>query len=175
MKAILDKCSHLFKNYGGHKVAAGATLKDGMEKTAAKDFDMACCEYYKESSQTSVPVIPYDGTLKIEAVNEKIASHLLDKLYPYCKTHNPEPIFRLKDVELCQVEIKEGDGWRLLILYVLSDGKKLAYPFKMFSHLYGTEISGLKADVYFKFPQKWSQFGYTKFQLQIEYIELKNA
>ena len=174
LKAILDKCQHLFNSYGGHEAAAGVTLKKEMIKTAGKEFDQACKKYYQEQSKTNVITSYYDGALKLGAVNENIASHILDIMYPYCKYHNPEPIFLLKGVDLAKVSVKEGEGWRLLSVNVMKDGKMLEYPFKMFSHRHGSEISGLKADVYFKFPQKWSQTGWSTFQLQIEHLELKS-
>jgi single-stranded-DNA-specific exonuclease len=48
VKEILDDCSEMFVAYGGHEMAAGATLKKEYAKEAHNIFEKAMLEYKKE-------------------------------------------------------------------------------------------------------------------------------
>lgn len=173
VKEVLDLCSFMFERYGGHFGAVGFTLKDEYIEKAPEIFDNATREYW---STRNLPDRNryFDITLKTHAVNPTSALLLLNNLYPYCKEHNNEPIFRLKNVLLQDVELREGKGWRLLTFRVSSIDMVVPYEFKLFSPKFGTEIDGRKCDIYFTFPQKWNSEDYFgKFNLHVVDMELK--
>ena len=168
IKNILDKCSFMFERYGGHAGAVGCVLKEEYIDTCAKIFDDTCKEFITAGKSDTY----YDATLKIQAVKKENATELNEKLYPYCKDHNPEPIFKLSGVYVYGVEIKEGEGWKLMSFSVANKDDSVKYAFKCFSPKFGTEIEGEKFNVYFTFPQKWDdsdRFG--QFELMVTDME----
>jgi len=172
LKHILDDCKDLFESYGGHALAAGVTLKPDSLDKANSLFNNACKKYFKSNVFPNEDMY-YDATLKIESVSMELAEGLLNSMYPYCKQSNPEPIFRLSDVKIDETDIKEGDGWTLIKLYVEKGGVRMPYMLKMFSSKFGSEINGQQADIYFSFPQNFDVNQPHAFQLNLIDIDLK--
>ena len=170
LKEILDSCSYIFERYGGHSGAIGCALKPEYVDSAPKIFDEACSKYV--GSQFKSDVRYFDASLKIDLVDKETAILINDKLAPYCKDHNPEPIFKLSNVWLYGVNIKEGEGWRIMMFNVANKEKNIPYTFKCFSPRYGSELEGQKVNLYFTFPQKWDEsqkFG--QFELTVVDVE----
>jgi len=159
LKEILDIISDSFISYGGHSAAAGVTVKEDKIGSFSDDFNKACEEYYKKNSYPKV-IRYYDAELSIEKVNDKIGDQLLNNLYPYCDQKNPEPIFKLSDVILYDVEVKEGTTWTLITFYVEKDGIRTPFKMKTFSGKFGSDKEGAKVDIYFAFPQALSGSNY---------------
>jgi len=155
LKEILDSCSFMFQKYGGHAAAVGVTMKEEYLDQAQEIFDKACEEYFKEHKVNSELVRFYDASLKFNAINEEMATLLVDKLSPYCKDHNPEPVFELKDVKITSSKLKEGKGWRILEFSVYKDNALLKPQLKWFSPKFDQQIENEPVDVYFTFPQHW--------------------
>lgn len=171
IKAILDTCAHIFERYGGHAGAVGCQLKEEYAETGAKIFDEACKKYISDNSKEACKY--FDATLKAHIVEKETALLLNDKLAPYCKDHNPEPIFKLNDINIYNLEIREGDGWRVMSFSACNKEKDIPYSFKWFSPKMGEEINGKNVNLYFTFPQKWDEnarFGH--FELTVVDIEI---
>jgi hypothetical protein len=114
----------------------------------------------------------YDATLKATALKEGLAIELRDSLSPYCKEHNTEPIFKLSDVIIYNVNLKEGDGWKLLTFCAMNKDIEIPFVFKTFSSKFTTSIEGLKVNLYFTMPQRWNNSDiYSPFDLSVVDIE----
>lgn len=152
LKEIMDDCSDVFENYGGHSGAAGFTVKENKIEIINDQFNKSCEKYYKNKSVPN-DIRYYDAELKLQSMSLETASTLFNNLYPYNEEINPEPIFRISDMIISGLEEFSGDGWRLFIFRGVKDGKDIEFPFKMFFRNFGSEINGAKVDVYFSFPQ----------------------
>ena len=171
IKEILDSCSYIFERHGGHAGAVGCQLKEEYADTAAQIFDEACKKYISDKQKDSFKY--YDATIKLKVISHETAMLLNDSLSPYCNSINPEPIFRISNIELYNVTLKEGDGWRVMSFHAANKECDIPYAFKYFSPKFGTDIDGKKANLYFTFPQKWddnARFG--QFELTIVDIEI---
>jgi single-stranded-DNA-specific exonuclease len=93
---IIEKCSDILIKYGGHKQAAGFTLKteyiDEFKKRVNEIIN-------KELSiEELIPTIEIDGELKPEEVNIELVKELA-VLEPYGNL-NPYPIFMLRNIKI---------------------------------------------------------------------------
>jgi single-stranded-DNA-specific exonuclease len=163
LKQIMDDCNEIFEHYGGHPLAAGASLKKEHINDANDKFNEACERYYKIHGYPR-SIRYYDYELLPKHITPKATKKLLETMYPYCEHFNPEPVFLLKDVTLVNVGMREdkNKAWRIISFNVEKDGIKSMIKMKMFNNTLGTEIEGLKADIYFSFPQsiERNDFGY---------------
>jgi|GEM_PF-1236668 len=155
LKEILDSCNFMFDKYGGHAAAVGVTIKEEYLQKAQGIFDNACAEYVKKHKADGMLSKMFNASLKFGAVNEETAKVLVDKLSPYCKEHNSEPIFQLKDVRITSTTFREGAGWRVLTFKVYKGEELLDHKFKWFSPKYDKQIEDEPVDIYFTFPQHW--------------------
>ena len=155
LKEILDDCSEMLDKYGGHAAAVGLAIKEEYLDRAQGLFDAACVRYYARNVVGSELVRNYNAALTLKAVNEEMATMLKDNLFPYCKSHNSEPIFLLKDVKITNAEVKEGPGWRLMNFNVFKNQEYMDYQFTIFAPKFGTELENELVDVYFTFPKHW--------------------
>ena len=153
LKEILKHCEHIFVKHGGHKQACGVELKPECVEDFNDIFNEACKKYYDASGASLDLNHYYDAELRIDSICPETARELFKSLYPYCYASNPEPVFKISDIMISETELKEDTTWRMLTFYMLKDGKKTESRMKMFTSNYGTEINGLKADVYFTFSQ----------------------
>lgn len=167
IKEILDDCNEMFSAYGGHEMACGVTLKPEYVEKANDLFNAACKRYYDKYHINSEHIKYYDATLQLDAINSDNANLLTEKMAPYCNELNPEPIFRLKEITISDVNINEYQNKKyvLMKMKIEKDGKELEYPLISFqlAKQYGYELKGQKADIYFKFPQSPD----ARFELQI--------
>ncbi len=85
----IDACSHLLEQFGGHKYAAGLTLK--IENVAAfrKKFEEVVSSTIPEHLLT--PEIEIDAALKLSGINSKFM-RILKQLEPF-GPGNPAPVF----------------------------------------------------------------------------------
>jgi single-stranded-DNA-specific exonuclease len=175
LKEILDSCSFMFEKYGGHAAAVGVTMKEEYLDKAQEIFDEACAKYYARNEVKGDLVRFFNGSLKFKAVSEEMAEILRDKLSPYCKEHNPEPIFELKDVKITSANLKEGKGWRIMEFSVYKEKDILKPQLKWFSPKYGKEIENEPVNVYFTFPQHWDNSKrFEKFDLTVVDIQKRS-
>lgn len=173
LKAILDDCKDSFEGYGGHKLAAGVTLKKEAVDKVNESFNKACEKYYINSKAPD-EFNYYDISLKPKALCLKIAKALRKTVYPYCKQFNPEPVFRLKDATIIDVKVFGGGG-SVMVFSVSKDGEDSTMQFKMFYPDFGTEIDGRQADVYFSFPQSTEADQWGEPNLSVKDIVFKKS
>jgi single-stranded-DNA-specific exonuclease len=153
--SVMRECSDLFVGFGGHAMAAGATLKDEMaepDSKAAEMFNEACKKKFSDDVQPE-PINLYDASLKASSVGTATAQMLQDRLYPYCNQNNPEPVFLLSNVLITRAELREGATWKMIKFWCEKDGEEIRQPFTSFSLEVGGEIQDCRANVYFMFPQ----------------------
>jgi single-stranded-DNA-specific exonuclease len=153
LKEILDSCSDLFERYGGHKYAAGVTVKPSVINEIADRFNKACKEWYDANQYPNDDKF-YDAELYPKTVTLETAEMLRSSLYPYCPESNPEPVFLLSDVIISETENKSKKEYiNVLHFYAVKGSFQIPVKLQMFSTDHGTEINGLTADLYFSFPQ----------------------
>lgn len=152
LKEILDICKDMFDGYGGHAMAAGVTVKNEYIDKANAMFNDACNKYYTIHGRPQ-EIQYYDICIPPRSVSSQIAQLLLDTIYPYCQQSNPEPIFKIENVTVSDLEVFESKEWRSLSFFASKNGEKTELRLKTFSDKFGSEISGREVDVYFTFPQ----------------------
>jgi len=110
VKAIMDRCAHIFSRYGGHDAACGAELKPEFVKDAPRVFDDACAVHYLQFGRP-------DRTIWFDAVVESAsdltvenAAYLHRTFHPYSE-HNPEPKFLVPLATVSGKEVSEGETY----------------------------------------------------------------
>jgi len=90
----IESCSDLLENFGGHKYAAGLTMKVGNIKPFTKRFG----EYVRENIHADqlVPVVEIDTELQLADIDEKFV-RLLNQFRPF-GPENPAPVFLTENV-----------------------------------------------------------------------------
>ena len=158
LKAIMDTCSDLFSAYGGHEMAAGATLKAGLEwDVAAQRFDDACGKYFESNPRPSSDLY-YDAELPPSMVGARFCNRLRETFYPYHKLTNPEPVFLMKQVQVNRTRFNEGDTWKLMSFEGRVDKfGTLPLWFKSFNVDHHDIVEGQTVDVLFTCAQSWDQ------------------
>ena len=159
LKGIMDTCAEqLFTVYGGHEMAAGATLRSDIKwEDAAKIWDQACGEYFKSNPRPSGDIY-YDAEIPPHRVSGQFCVQLRQTLYPYHKTTNPEPVFMLRNVQVNQIRFNEGETWKLMSFEGRMDNiGVLPLWFKSFNVEHHDILEGQTVDVLFSCAQSWSQ------------------
>ena len=92
--AAINSCSHLLENFGGHKYAAGLTLKiENLE--AFKD----CFEAYAQkhlSEEQEIPIVQADAVIDFEQISDKFY-RILKQFAPF-GPGNMKPVFLTQKV-----------------------------------------------------------------------------
>ncbi|MBF0437646.1 MAG: single-stranded-DNA-specific exonuclease RecJ [Magnetococcales bacterium] len=99
--AAVTVCEEYLLAFGGHRAAAGMTLKPGSLAAFTSAFDRAVRE--QNSPEMFQPLLPVDGTLEISLVNLELAGRI-ERLQPFGRG-NPEPVWILKNVRLMDARI----------------------------------------------------------------------
>ena len=99
----IESCSDLLENFGGHKYAAGLTMKVGNVKAFTKRFE----EYVRETVHPDqlVPVVEIDTELKLAEIDEKFV-RILNQFRPF-GPENAIPVF------LTETVADNGNGKRV--------------------------------------------------------------
>ena len=148
LKDILDLCKEMFVTYGGHSMAAGVTIKPEYIDKANKLFNDACEKYYTLNGRPT-EIQYYDCEVLPAFITPETAQTILDSMYPYCERFNPEPIFVLQNAIITDVKQTEYS----LFFSAMKKDIKTTMKFRMYTEEFGSEIEGMKADIYFTFPQ----------------------
>jgi len=158
LKSILDQCgSDVFERYGGHEMACGATVRDGMFEEAKKRFGEILSKVLRGKPSVVVPV--YDLDIKPESVTIELGNTLFEYLYPYCPDSNPEPVFRISQAKVTKIKLNKYKVYSKLEIEIEKDGKPVTLAMSKFLKIGVNDgIAGIKngeiADFYFSFPQK---------------------
>lgn len=93
----LTKCSDLMENFGGHKMAAGMSLKEENIEKLRKELNFNCTL----SEEDIIPKIRIDKRLPLESVSFKFIKDI-KSLEPFGKG-NSSPVFAEKNIEIFKV------------------------------------------------------------------------
>jgi len=165
---ILTSCKELFTEFGGHKQAAGIILNPDKLNDASTIFNNACQKYLEKHNICTESSRFYDAELKAKTVNVETKNMLLDTLYPYCASNNPEPIFMISGI-VTGLTLKEKDDWKKMSFKIKQNNDITELNFVTFSPEYGTDLNGCFVKVYFTFPQ--NEFN----DVLVEEIVVKNG
>jgi len=109
IKEVMDKVSYIFETYGGHEMAAGATLKEEYAKEAHNIFNKAIVEY-KEQNNIKEEPIEYDILLKtntFKTINDDFCDKI-QKFGPFGQ-ENKKILFRTNNIK-CKSINEWGSG-----------------------------------------------------------------
>jgi len=90
----IENCSHLLEQFGGHKFAAGLSLKKENVKAFTEAFENEVSRTI--TNDMLVPVVEVDTEIAIDDINEKIV-RILNQFAPH-GPHNMTPVFCSKGV-----------------------------------------------------------------------------
>ena len=107
--AALSECADLFLRFGGHKQAAGLTMK--AENLPAFRDRLSRAVAAQTGDQPCIPEIICDGELSLSQVTEETVA-MLSMLEP-CGMGNPEPRFLCRDVEALSLRAVGAQGKHL--------------------------------------------------------------
>jgi single-stranded-DNA-specific exonuclease len=121
----IESCSDLLENFGGHKYAAGLTLKVGNVKAFTKRFE----EFVREiiDPDMLIPVVEIDTEMQLEAIDDKFI-RVLHQFRPF-GPENMAPVFLTESVSdngMGRRVGNEGDHLRLNLI-------QEANPYKVFT------------------------------------------
>ena len=85
----IEHCSHLLDQFGGHKFAAGLTMKPENVKAFVEAFENEVSRTIKE--EMLLPTVEIDLELKLDDINEKLV-RILKQFAPH-GPHNMTPVF----------------------------------------------------------------------------------
>lgn len=148
VKAVMDRCSHIFLKYGGHEMAAGATLDPKFVDTAWDIFDKEVTAYRKENN-IGDPILEYDYEVDEELLL-KMDNSFCDRLSlmePF-GSGNEIPVFRANGMHCSEVKNwKSGSGG-----FILLDNTSLS------SYGFGTSLKSMehrKVDILFSLTRSF--------------------
>ena len=94
-------CAEYLEKFGGHKAAAGVTLRAENIPAFRRDFERIVCQ--KTTSEDFVPKLVIDGEISGSNVSGELADEL-EALAPF-GTGNPEPLFMLSDMDVLSARV----------------------------------------------------------------------
>ena len=97
----LKGCAPHLEKFGGHKAAAGITLKAEHIPAFRRDFERIVCQ--KTTPEDFVPKLVIDGEISASDVSAELADGL-EALAPF-GTGNPEPLFLLSDMDVLSARV----------------------------------------------------------------------
>ena len=109
LHGCLTSCSELLTKFGGHKVAAGVSLKKENLEKFKKEFFKAV----KESSKDCVPVYEIDADVSIIDLFDIRLTMFLENIEPTGKNNDPI-LFRLSDVAVVNV-LNRNETLKLIV------------------------------------------------------------
>lgn len=92
--AAIEKCSHLLEQFGGHKFAAGLTLRKENVPAFREAFEREVAATIQD--HMLVPMVEVDAELKLDEITEKLV-RILNQFGPH-GPHNMTPVFVSKGV-----------------------------------------------------------------------------
>ncbi len=99
--AGLHDCARHLEKFGGHKAAAGLTLKAENIPAFRRDFESIV--YQKTKPEDFVPELVIDGEMSASDVSAELADEL-EALAPF-GTGNPEPLFMISHVNILSTRV----------------------------------------------------------------------
>lgn len=110
---VLEECADLFEKFGGHEQAAGLTIRNDQIEEFLGRFRTIVRERLKDVE--TVPELLIDAELHPGDITCELVRMLQD-LAPF-GAGNPEPVFRLSGLEICEARTvgKDGKHWKLAL------------------------------------------------------------
>lgn len=97
----LNDCAQHLEKFGGHKAAAGITLRAENIPAFRRDFERIVCR--KTTPEDFIPKLSIDGEISASDVSAQLADDL-EALAPF-GTGNPEPLFMLSDMDVISARV----------------------------------------------------------------------
>lgn len=116
MYEAMSACKELFTKFGGHKMAAGLSMKEEDIPLLRKTLN-ECCSLTEEDF---IPKVHIDIPMPLAYADKKLAEEL-ELLEPF-GTANPKPLFACKEV-IFQAGFKMGAGGSFARYRVMQDNK----------------------------------------------------
>lgn len=92
----LKECSKNLLGFGGHKYAAGFSIKEDKIKNLAADFDSVVKKTLK--SEDFIPSIKIDAVMELSDIDDKLVQDL-ERMQPFGPS-NAEPVFLSENIEV---------------------------------------------------------------------------
>jgi single-stranded-DNA-specific exonuclease len=105
----LKGCAQYLEKFGGHKAAAGITLKAERIPAFRKDFERIVCQ--ETTPEDFVPKLVIDGEISASDVCAELADEL-EALAPF-GTGNPEPLFLLSDMDVLSARLVGANHFQM--------------------------------------------------------------
>lgn len=115
----LEECSDLFEKFGGHEQAAGLTIRNERIDAFVSRFRTIVGDRLKDVE--TVPELLLDAELHPGDLSIALVRAMSD-LAPFGEG-NPEPVFKLTDLEIIEARTvgKDGKHWKLALRHASSD------------------------------------------------------
>jgi single-stranded-DNA-specific exonuclease len=110
-KELKDKCSSLLISYGGHRHAAGISIKEENIEGFSKLFNEAAQNSLTDSD--TIPKTLIDVECDLKEIDRSLISQI-EILAPFGNM-NPEPVFCIKNVKVTSSTVVGGNHLRMLI------------------------------------------------------------
>ena len=105
----LKACARYLKKFGGHKAAAGITLRAEDIPAFRRDFERIVCQ--KTTPEDFVPKLIIDCEISASDVCAELADEL-EALAPF-GTGNPEPLFLLSDMDVLSARVVGANHFQM--------------------------------------------------------------
>lgn len=120
-------CGDLFERFGGHKQAAGLTIKSDLTDELRERLSQAVETQLQ--GRALMPETAYDGELTLEEINLAMIDEL-HRLEP-CGMGNPAPVFLVRDAQVLAARAVGADGAHLKLTLLQGDTLMDAIAFGM--------------------------------------------
>jgi single-stranded-DNA-specific exonuclease len=165
--AALDKFHHLLMTFGGHRKAAGLTIKADDYKRFKQNFTKFVNQVLDEDEM--IPQLVIDSVISAEQLNLAFIQ-TIKEIGPFGES-NPEPVFLFKDARI--KEIIPLSGGKHLKLIVQMDNQRYECVWWGKGDLKDQITFNARIDLAFK-PAINLWKGYSKIQLSIEDLAIRN-
>lgn len=115
MFELLEECSDLLEQFGGHTMAAGLTLKSDKYLAFREKFDQ--CVSQRLNNRLPQPFIEYDAEIKLEQITPKFY-RIIKQFSPY-GPENMRPVFmarRVRDARFTRAVGQDGSHLKLHLM-----------------------------------------------------------
>jgi single-stranded-DNA-specific exonuclease len=160
--AVLDKLSDLFEKYGGHKMAAGFTIRNDKLSTLQKKL-LAIAE--TDLAQIDLrPTLEIDAIIRFDQITQDLLNHL-DKMEPTGQS-NPPALFMAKNIACLRKKIvgKNSDHLHMS----LSDGNQV---FNAIGFGLGDKLGSITNKIDIVFHLSENQYRGTK-EIQLQVLDI---
>lgn len=157
--AALEACSDNLVQFGGHKYAAGLTMKSENYEAFREQFEREVSANILPEQK--VPKLKIAGRLEFREINPRLI-RLISRFSPF-GPGNPEPVFEARGVEVVEARILKVDHVRFLFRQHGVSFEAIGFSL---AHLWN-EVNALKLDIAYQ-PALKTYRGKTYIQLKMK-------